>query len=381
MDKIKLIATTAFGLETLVKWEVEDLGFEDMAVSNGKVEFSAEIADIPRANMWLRCAGRVQLKMGEFRATTFDELFEQTKALPWEDWITRDGQFTVLGSSVKSQLGSFRACQSIVKKAIVERLRHAYKVSWFRENGPEYTVKVSMLRDVATLTIDTSGSGLHKRGYRADFGDAALKETLAAAMVKLSFYEPERILLDPFCGSGTIPIEAAMLARNIAPGIQRDFASEAWPTIGLKPWKDARREAEGAIRRDIEVQIFGSDIDPAMVELSKNNAQKIGLAEDIVFEEKDVRDVWIDKPYGVVITNPPYGIRMGEFAEINQLYVSLHKTFRKKKGWSVYVLTADTKFPDYFKRAKPNRVRKLFSGPLEVRYYQYYGERPPRDLD
>ena len=226
MNKITLIATLSFGLEAVVKRELKALGFENIKASDGKVEFEATPEDIPIPNLWLRSADRVWLKIGAFPATTFDDLFEQTKALPWEEWITQNGKFTVTGKSVKSTLGSVRACQSIVKKAVVERLKEKYNTSWFEETGPEFTIQISMLRDMAQLTIDTSGSGLHRRGYRVQAGQAAIKETLAAALVQLSFWNKDRLLMDPLCGSGTILIEAAMQARNIAPGLKKDFASE-----------------------------------------------------------------------------------------------------------------------------------------------------------
>ncbi|MCB0032813.1 MAG: class I SAM-dependent RNA methyltransferase [Anaerolineales bacterium] len=379
MEKITLIATLTFGLEAIVKREILALGFENVQVTEGKVEFEATPEDIPTANIWLRSADRVLLKMGEFEAVTFEELFEQTKALPWEQWIPKDGQFPVIGKAVKSQLGSVRACQAIVKKAVVERLKEVYEVDWFEENGAEYTIQISMLKDVATLTIDTSGSGLHKRGYREFALEAPIKETLAAALVQLSFYQPDRLLIDPFCGSGTILIEAAMLARNIAPGLDRAFAAEDWPAIRPNAWRDARVAARQAINFDHELQIFGYDIDPEAVSLAKSNAEKAGVGDDIIFEQKDVHDLWIDQQYGIVISNPPYGVRLSDFQELNQIYISLHKMFRKKDGWSIYVLTADRMFPRYFKRARPDRVRKLYNGTIEVNYYQYYGEKPPLD--
>ena len=376
MNKITLMAVFSFGLEAIVKRELQALGFDQLTVANGKVEFEARVDDIPRANLWLRCADRVLLKMGEFKAVTFDELFEGTKALPWEEWITKDGQFTVTGKSVKSTLGSVKACQSIVKKAVVERLKEKYKTDWFDETGPKFTIQVSMLNDIATLTIDTSGSGLNKRGYRLQAGEAALKETLAAALVQLSFWNKERLLIDPMCGSGTILIEAALLGRNIAPGLNRHFASEDWPSIPQNIWQAARKNAREVIDKKSELQLYGYDIDPAMIEASKANAKRAGVGGDIVFEQKDIIDLWIDKQYGVIISNPPYGIKLGEFRELNEIYISIHKTFKKKSGWSVYILTADKKFPDYFKRAKPDKVRKLYNGSIEVNYYQYFGEKP-----
>jgi len=378
MSEITLIATTAFGLERVVKNEVQALGFDQIRVSEGRIEFKTSTDDIPTANLWLRSADRVLLKLGEFKAITFDELFEQTKALPWEEWITKDGRFTVTGKAVKSTLGSVRACQSIVKKAVVERLKAAYHVDWFSETGADFTIQVSMLKDVALLTIDTSGAGLHKRGYRESFIEAPLKETLAAALVQLSFWNKNRLLIDPMCGSGTILIEAAMIGRNIAPGLRRSFASEQWPMIGRDVWQEARRAAKEAIQPAGELEIYGYDIDEDSIQACQTNARNASVAKDIVFEQKDVRDLWIDQQYGVVISNPPYGMRMSEYQEMNQIYISLHKTFRKKTGWSLYILTADEMFPKYFKRTWPDRKRKLYNGNIQVWYYQYYGERPPR---
>jgi len=379
--KITLIATLTFGLEAVVKYEVKQLGFEKIKVSDGKVEFEATIADIPKVNLWLRSADRVLLKIGEFRAVTFDELFEQTKAIAWEDWIPVDAEFPVLGKAQKSQLGSFRACQSIVKKAVVERLKEEYQNDWFTERGAKYTIQVAMLKDVATLTIDTTGSGLHKRGYRIQAGEAPLKETMASGLVQLSFWHPERRLIDPFCGSGTILIEAAMAGRNIAPGLLKKFDSEQWDVLPMSVWREARQSAENAIDRTERLPEFimqGTDIDPEIIEAAKINAERAGVAQDINFGVKDVRDLWIDRQYGIMITNPPYGQRLSDFQELNQLYISLHHTFKKKWGWSIYLLTADKMWERYFKRARPDRVRKLFNGRLEVNYYQYYGDRPPK---
>ena len=378
MTALTLIATTAFGLEKIVKNEVKALGFESIRVTEGRVEFDAQLSDIPRANLWLRSADRVLLKMGEFEARTFDEPFEGVRALPWENWITRDGQFTVLGKGIKSQLGSFRAIQSITKKAVVERLKDAYHTDWFEETGPAYTIRVGLLRDVATLTLDTSGAGLHKRGYRAHTGVAPLKETLAAALVQLSFWRPDRLLIDPMCGSGTILIEAAMIGRNMAPGLRREFASEEWPAIPASAWHLAREEARSAIRPAGNMRIFGYDIDEEAIAGARVNAKRAGVGKDILFEQKDVRELWIDQQYGVLISNFPYGVKLLDFKELNDIYISFNKTFKKKKGWSIYVLTADKMFPRYFKRSRPDRVRKLFNANIEVNYYQYYGERPPR---
>jgi len=376
MDKLTLIATCAFGLEAIIKRELTALGFEELKASEGKVEFQATAEQVPTANLWLRCADRVFLKLGEFPALTFEELFEQTRALPWQDWITPDGKFTVNGKSVKSQLGSISACQSIVKKAVVEKLKAHYHQDWFEESGAEFTIQVALLKDTATLSLDTSGAGLNRRGYRTQAGAAALKETLASALVQLSFWNRERLLIDPMCGSGTILIEAAMLGRNIAPGLERAFASEGWPGIPSKAWRVARLKAYESVDKGTKLELSGYDIDPSVIAGAKINARKAGVGNDILFEQKDVHDLWIDKRYGILISNPPYGVKLGEFKEMNEIYISLNKTFKKKTGWSVYILTADKKFPDYFKRAQPDRVRKLYNGQIEVNYYQYYGERP-----
>ena len=374
--KIPLIATTSFGLEAVVKRELQALGFHDLHVSDGKVEIVATLADIPTLNLWLRSADRVLLKMGAFEATDFDTLFEQTYALPWEEWIPPDGAFPVTGVSVKSKLESVRTCQAIVKKAIVERLSDQYHQSWFEETGAEYPVKISLRNDIATLTLDTSGSGLNKRGYRKQAGIAPIKETLAAALVQLSFWNEKRLLIDPMCGSGTILIEAAMIGRQIAPGLRRAFASEQWDRIPRTAWEQARDHARSRIQSTGDLQLFGYDVDAEVIRAAKSNARAAGVGQDIRFEQKDIRDLWIDREHGIVISNFPYGVKMGDFRELNQLYISFNKTFRKKRGWSVYVLTADKKFPDYFKRARPNKVRKLYNGAIEVAYYQYFGEKP-----
>lgn len=378
MEQVTLIATATFGLEMVVKQEVKALGFADLRVTDGKVAFAATLADIPRANMWLRCADRVLLKVGAFTAVTFDDLFEQTKALPWERWIPVDGRFPVSGKSVKSALRSVPTCQAIVKKAVVARLQQAYGASWFAETSGDYAIQVSLLKDEAQLTIDTSGDGLHKRGYRAEAGEAPLKETLAAALVQLSFWRKERLLLDPMCGSGTILIEAALIGRNIAPGLRRSFAAEGWPALDPALWLAARQEATAAIDHEGALQILGYGIDAASIAIAKSNAIKAGVGADIQFAQQDARNLWIDQQYGILISNPPYGMRMAEYQQMNEIYISLNKTFRKKMGWSVYILTADKKFPDYFKRSRPDRVRKLYNGRIETHYYQYYGDKPER---
>ena len=379
MVPVTLIATTKFGLEAVVKRELLALGFDEMRVSQGRVAFTASLDDVPRANLWLRCADRVLLQVGEFTAVTFDELYEQSRALPWEQWIVPDGRFPVNARTVHSTLQSERSCQAIVKKAVAERLAAAHGVGHavgaLPETGADYGIQVAIHQDRALLTLDTSGDGLHKRGYRAEAGAAPLTETLAAALVLLSFWDRDRLLIDPLCGSGTILIEAAMIGRRMAPGLRRAFAAERWPVVGEVHWQTARQAAEAAIDRSSNLALFGYDIDAEAIRVAKQNAELAGVGADITFEQKALADLWIDQEYGILISNPPYGRRMAEFQEINALYITLNKMMRKKQGWSVYILTADEKFPDYFKRGRPDRVRKLFNGNIRVDYYQYHGER------
>ncbi|MBK8987168.1 MAG: class I SAM-dependent RNA methyltransferase [Chloroflexi bacterium] len=371
MQPVTLSAICKFGLEKLVKSEIARLGFPDPVVSDGSVEFTAVLTDIPRLNLWLRYADRLLLKVGAFPALTFDELYEQSKALPWEDWLPVDGRFPVDAKSVKSGLQSLRSCQSIVKKAVVDRLQAAYHTADLPETGGEYAIQVALLNDVATLTLDTSGAGLHKRGYRTANVAAPLKETFAAGLVWLSPWRSDGLLLDPMCGSGTILIEAALQARQMAPGLGRSFAAEAWPILDAAWWQGAR-EAARAMRRAGPIgPLLGYDIDAAAVAASRQNAANAGVADDIVFTPKDVRDLWIDQQFGVLICNPPYGRRLSDFQEMNQLYIALNKMLRKKSGWAVCILTADPKFPDYFKRSRPDRVRKFYNGRIRVNYYQY----------
>lgn len=377
MSSLRLIVLSTFGLEAVIKRELTGFGFKDFVVADGKIEFDAELNDIPRLNIGLRAADRVLIKAGEFPAADFGRLFDGTREIPWENWLTVDAKIEVIGKCVRSQLMSVRSCQSIVKKAVVERLKAKFIAEVLPETGPEYTISVALLKDVAQLTIDTSGDGLHKRGYRRAKGEVPLRENLAAALVLLSFWDKGRLLIDPMCGSGTILIEAAMIARNIAPGINREFASELWPVIEREYWRQARQAAQEAVVREGSLNIFGYDIDAERIKDCLVNAKNAGVAGDIAFAVKDIKDLWIDKPYGMVITNPPYGVKLGSPKELTPVYVSIHHTFRKKKGWSLFILTADKRFPDFFKRALPDRVRKLFNGTIEVNYYQYHGEREP----
>ncbi|QRG67456.1 THUMP domain-containing class I SAM-dependent RNA methyltransferase [Brevibacillus choshinensis] len=377
MQKVELIATATFGLESVVAEEVKALGYTDVQVENGKVTFTADISAIPRTNLWLRTADRVRLKIGEFQASTFDELFEKTKALPWADWITEDAAFPVEGKSVKSTLFSVPDCQAIVKKAVVESLKQTYKRDWFEEQGPLYKIEVALLKDVATLTIDTSGPGLHKRGYRELIGTAPLKETMAAALILLSRWKPDRVFMDPFCGSGTIPIEAALIGQNIAPGMNREFVSESWPTIPKAAWREARAETHDLARYDQKLEIIGTDIDEEILKIARRNASEAGVDELIHFQRMDVRDIRTKKKYGYLICNPPYGERLGEWKQVSRMYGEMGKTFAALDTWSFYVITSDELFEEHFGR-KASKKRKLYNGNMKVDYYQFFGPKPPR---
>ena len=374
MDKITLIVTTMFGFESVVKKELIALGFKDFIVSDGKIEFDASIIDIPDLNIWLRAADRVLIKIGEFKAVDFDALFDQTNALPWGNWIVQDGKIKVIGKSVKSILRSVRSNQSIVKKAIINKMKEKFNKEWFSETGPEYVIQVSILKDIVQLTLDTSGSGLHKRSYRVHSGEVPIRENLAAGMVLLSLWNKDKILIDPMCGSGTILIEAAMISRNIAPGLKRDFVSETWPIIDIKVWEDARLFALKAADPPGDLKIFGYDMNKSRIDGCKVNAENAGVENDIVFRQKDIKDLRLGNESGMVISNPPYGIKMSNEQELYDLYAAINALFKNKPGWSVCMITSDKKFPDYFKREKPDKIRKLYNGPIEAHYYQYYGK-------
>lgn len=378
MGKYTLIATAAMGIEAVVAKEVKDLGY-DCTVENGKIIFQGDEKAICRSNLWLRTADRVKVRIGEFKATSFDELFEKTKALNWGQFIPENAEFPVIGKSVKSQLYSVPDCQSIVKKAVVDSLnRHYRKQSgWFEETGPLYRIEVAILKDIVTLTIDTSGTGLHKRGYRTDQGEAPLKETLAATLVKLTNWSPDRPFVDPLCGSGTIPIEAAMIGQNIAPGFNRDFASEQWGWIGQQNWDDARQEVEDLARYDQPLNISGFDIDHRMVDIAKENAEEAGFADIIKFKQMQVKDFTTKELSGVIVGNPPYGERIGEEKEVERIYKDMGKAFSDHETWSIYILTSHPNFERLY--GKPaTKKRKLFNGFIRTDYYQYWGKRPPR---
>lgn len=377
MGKVKLIATAAMGIEALVAREVKELGYENVQVENGKIIFEAEEKAICRANLWLRTANRIKLVVGEFKAVTFDELFEKTKALPWGDLIPENGEFPVIGKSVKSTLFSVSDCQAIVKKAVVESMKKTYKSSWFDEDGPFYRIEVAILKDQVTLTIDSSGSGLHKRGYRYLHSEAPLKETMAAAMIMLTNWKPDRPFWDPFCGSGTLPIEAAMIGQNIAPGFNRDFASQEWDWIGERNWQEAMEEVEDLANYDQPLEIIGTDIDHNMVDLSINNAKEAGFGDLFQFKQMQVRDISTNLEYGCVVGNPPFGERLGELTEVEQMYRDMGRALAKLDTWSVYMLTSHEGFEQLYGK-KASKKRKLYNGNIKTNFYQFFGPRPPR---
>ena len=376
--KLELIATATFGLEAVVKREIEALGYKIIRSEDAKITYMGDERAIARSNLWLRSADRVLLKMGEFKALEFEELFQQTKAVAWEDIIPADGKFTVTGTSVKSKLHSVPACQSIVKKAIVERLGSFYCIDRFEETGAEYTVKVTILKDRVTLTIDTSGTGLHKRGYRVCDVAAPIKETLAAAMVQLSFWKAGRLLVDPCCGSGTIPIEAAMIGRNIAPGLNRKFASQEWDIIPPEIWKEERKAAFEARDYDADIRIEASDISGRAVEAAIENAAEAGVDDCVEFKKMDMARLTAEEEGGIIITNPPYGERIGEKKQIEAIYSAYNEFYRKNPTWSLFMVTTDKEVENKIFGRPADRRRKLYNGRLEVCYYQFHGQKPGR---
>lgn len=371
----QLLAVCPMGLESIVAKEVQDLGY-DTRVENGRIYFEGDASAIVKANLWLRTADRVKLIVGQFEAVTFDSLFEQTKNLPWEQFIPTDGQFPVQGRSLKSKLFSVPDVQAITKKAIVERLKNAHQVSgWLDESGAKYPVEVAILKDKVLLTIDTSGSGLNKRGYRLAQGEAPIKETLAASLVKLANWTGDTPLIDPFCGSGTIAIEACLIAQNIALGFNRSFISEQWDIIPKGLYDQKRAEADELADYDKEIEIYASDIDPEMVEIAQRNADEVGVGDIIRFEVKDVNTLTInhDGPIGL-IGNPPYGERIGDRAEVEEMYRNLGILMQNHPNLSLYIMTSNKEF-EYLVNRKATKRRKLFNGYIETTYYQYWANK------
>ena len=379
MKKMELIAPCHFGLEAVLKREILDLGYEISEVGDGRVTFYGDADAICRANIFLRTAERILLKVGSFRAVTFEELFDKTKELPWEDYIPQNGKFWVAkAASVKSKLFSTSDIQSIMKKAMVRRMQERYCVEWFPENGASYPVRVFLMKDIVTVGIDTTGISLHKRGYREVSGKAPITETLAAALIMLTPWRKDRILVDPFCGSGTFPIEAAMMAANIAPGMNRSFLSEKWDNlIAKKNWYDVIDEANDMICDDVEVDIQGYDVDSSVIKIARRNAREAGVDHLIHFQERDVKDLNHPKKYGFIITNPPYGERLEDKKDLPDLYRAFGESFKRLDSWSAYMITSYDDAERYFGR-KADKNRKIYNGMLKTYYYQFLGPKPPK---
>jgi len=379
MKYIELIAPCHFGLESVLKREILDLGYEISKVEDGRVTFLGDAEAICRANIFLRTAERILLKVGEFRAVTFEEVFEKTKALAWEAYVPANGKFWVTkAASVKSKLFSPSDIQSIMKKAMVERLKKVYHQEWFPEDGASYPVRVFLMKDVVTIGIDTSGVSLHKRGYRQLSSKAPITETLAAALIMLTPWRRDRILVDPFCGSGTFPIEAAMMAANIAPGMNRSFTAEQWTNlIPRKLWYESVEEASDLMEDQIEVDIQGYDIDGDVVKAARQNAADAGVDHLIHFQQRPVSQLRHPKKYGFIITNPPYGERLEEREALPELYRTFGESFRRLEDWSAYMITSYDEAERYFGR-KADKNRKIYNGMIKTYFYQFMGPKPPR---
>ncbi len=378
MKYFDLICPCHFGLESVLKREIYDLGYEIGKTEDGRVTFQGDAEAICRANIGLRTAERVLLKMGEFRAVTFDELFEQVRALPWEELLPANARFWVTkASSVKSKLFSPSDIQSIVKKAIVERMKRYYHVDWFPEDGASYPIRVFINKDIVTVGVDTSGESLHKRGYRPAAGKAPISETLAAALILLTPWKKGRILVDPFCGSGTFLIEAAMIAANIAPGMRRSFSSSDWELIDQKLWKDAYQEAKEQADLEIDTDLQGYDIDAEVLKTARENAKRAGVGGLIHFQQREVSALNHPKKYGFVITNPPYGERLEEKEALPQLYREIGEAFERLDTWSKYVITS---YPDAERHIgkQASKRRKIYNGMIKTQYLQYLGPKPPK---
>ena len=382
MEKWELIAPCHFGLEAVLKREILDLGYEISKVEDGKVTFWADAQGIADANVFLRTTERILLKVADVKAETFDELFEKTKALPWENFIPRDGKFWVAkANSVKSKLFSPSDIQSIMKKAIVERLKGVYGISWFPENGASFPIRVAFMKDVAAIGIDTSGVSLHKRGYRQMTVKAPITETLASALIMLTPWNKDRILVDPFCGSGTFPIEAAMLAADMAPGMNRSFLAEGWKHLGPeKCWHDAIEEARDRVNMKAETDIQGYDIDAEALKAARSNAKMAGVDRLIHFQQRPVKELRHPKPYGFIITNPPYGERLEEKEALPELYHEIGESFARLDKWSMYLITSYEKAENDIGR-KADKNRKIYNGMLKTYFYQFMGPKPPRRND
>lgn len=382
MKQFEYISPCHFGLEAVLKKELMDLGCEITKVEDGKVSYSGDVNTCARANMFLRTTERVLLKVASFTAETFDELFEKTKMIPWEEYLPKDGKFWVAkANSVNSKLFSPSDIQSIMKKAIVERMKLKYKQEWFEETGNSYPLRVTIFKDEVTVCIDTSGESLHRRGYRKMVSKAPITETLAAALIMLTPWNKDRLLVDPFCGSGTIPIEAAMIGAKIAPGIQRTFLAETWTEMFPESaWSQVRQEASDIMNKDIEMSIQGYDIDGEIVAAARQNAKLAGVDHLIHFQQKALKDLSSNKKYGFIITNPPYGERLEEKKELQGLYKEMGKVFGSLDSWSYYIITSLEDAQKYIGR-QADKNRKIYNGMIKTYYYQYMGPRPPKQND
>ena len=379
MKTYELVVPCHFGMEAVTKREIYDLGYEITRVEDGRITFEGDAEAICRANVFLRSAERVLLLVGRFKATTFEELFQGIKALPWEEYIPKDGKFWVKkASSIKSKLFSPSDIQSITKKAMVERLKGVYKTEWFKEDGAVYPIRIFLLKDEVMVALDTSGDSLHKRGYRLQTSKAPITETLAAALIMLTPWRKDRILVDPFCGSGTFPIEAAMIAANIAPGMNREFTAEAWTNIIPKQlWYDTVQEAQDLVEKDIQVDIQGYDLDGEVVKAARENAKRAGVDHLIHFQQRDVAKMSHPKKYGFIITNPPYGERLEDKADLPELYTTIGEVYKNLDAWSMYMITSYEDAERYVGR-KADKNRKIYNGMIKTYFYQFMGPKPPK---
>ena len=379
MNTFELIVPCHFGLEAVMKKEILDLGYEVSQVEDGRVTFIGDAEAICRANIFLRTTERVLLKVGSFHAETFEDLFQGTRAIPWEEYLPKDAKFWVAkASSIKSKLFSPSDIQSIMKKAMVERMKKAYGIEWFPENGASFPLRVFLHKDTVTVALDTTGESLHKRGYRTLTSKAPITETLAAALIMLTPWKSDRILVDPFCGSGTFPIEAAMIAENMAPGMNREFLSEDWKhLIPRKCWYDAMDEANDLVDLSVQTDIQGYDIDGDIVRAARANAKAAGVDELIHFQQRSVSDLSHPKKYGFLITNPPYGERIEDKKNLPELYKTIGERFAALDSWSAYIITAYEDTERYFGR-KADKNRKIYNGMMKTYFYQFLGPKPPR---
>lgn len=378
MTKFNLIATCAAGVEGLVGDELRDLGYQ-VEVENGRVRFQGDERDIARTNLWLRVADRIKIIVGEFETKTFDDLFESTKALPWDQYVPMDGAFPIAGKSIQSTLYSVPDVQRIVDKAIAEKIKEVYfRRGMLPETGATYPIEISIRKDHAMLTLDTTGDSLFKRGYRTEKGGAPLKENLAAALIALTTWRKDRPFVDPLCGSGTIPIEAALIGQNIAPGFNRSFLCEDWDWMDKDMWEEVRAEADAEADYDVELDILGLDINERMIEIAERNAMAAGVHHNIKFKQLAVADFKTDKEFGIMVTNPPYGDRLGEEEGVYQLYREMGEAFRPLETWSKYIITSKLDFEQYYGE-RATKKRKLYNGAIRTDYFQFWGKNPGRN--